>query len=100
MFVRLVYAKTEQRESLREWYETVDIPTVKDQRGLRTLMFLESVDDPEDVVSLTIWDSQADAEAYERSGPYQALLKQASPMLSGETALHSYKVTAVHHASG
>jgi heme-degrading monooxygenase HmoA len=97
MFVRLVYAQTDKRDELREWYETVDIPTVKDQKGLRALMFLESVDNPQEVASLTIWENQEAADEYENNGPYKELVNKVTPMFTQEPTLKSYKVTVVHH---
>jgi heme-degrading monooxygenase HmoA len=74
-----------------------NIPTVNDQKGLRTLVFFESVDTPQEVVSLTIWDVKEDADAYEHNGLYNERMQQAIPMFSEGPTLQSFKVTVTHH---
>ena len=100
MFVRLVFGKvqTNKMEEIRGWYQTEDVPAMKNQKGLRMLLFLESVDSPDEAVSLSIWDSKEDAEAWEKSGPYKELVKKAMLLLAEESKSKSYAVTVVHQA--
>jgi len=100
MFVRLVFGKvqTDKIKEFRRWYKTEDVPAVKNQKGLRMQLLLESVDVPGEAVSLTIWDSKEDAEALDKSGLYKELVKKALPFLTEEPMRKSYEVTVVHQA--
>ncbi len=100
MFVRLVFGKvqTDKIEEFRRWYKNEDVPAVKNQKGLRMLLLLESVDVLGEAVSLSIWDSKEDAEAFEKRGPYKELVKKAIPLLTEEPVRKSYDVTVVHQA--
>ena len=100
MVVRLVFGKiqTDKIKEFRKWYKTEDVPAVKNQKGLRMLLLLESVDAPGEAVSLSIWDSNEDAEAYEKSGLYEKQVKKALTFLTEAPKLKSYEVTVVHQA--
>ena len=45
---------------------------------------LRGVDDPDEGISLTIWDSRAELEAYEQSGLYQGVVDRARAFYVGE----------------
>ena len=100
MFVRLVSGKVKPGKigEFREWYETEDVPAARKLKGLRTMLLLEPVDAPDEVVSLTIWDSEEDAEAFEKSGQFEELVKKAMPLLAEAPVRKSYSVSVVLQA--
>jgi heme-degrading monooxygenase HmoA len=67
------------------------VPDVKDQKGLQKIMFLESVDNPNKIISLSIWDSKEDAEAYEQRGPYMEIIQKAMHLLPNQPTSKSYE---------
>ena len=73
MFVRLTYTKVlpQHTAQLRRIYNEEVIPAVRRREGLIHIMLLEPTDKSDDVISLTEWDTQKDAEEYERSGAYE-----------------------------
>jgi len=90
--------QTDKIEEFRKIYMESMVPAVKNQKGLQILLLLESVDAPGEVVSLSIWDSKENAEAYEKSGLYKEQVKKAIPLLTEAPMLKSYEVTVVHQA--
>jgi heme-degrading monooxygenase HmoA len=48
--------------------------------------------------SLTVWDSEADGLAYERSGTYQSLVDKVRPYFAFAPSLTTYEVS-VHAAA-
>jgi heme-degrading monooxygenase HmoA len=51
-------------------------------RGCRFAGMLQSARHPEDGISMTLWNSEEDARAYEASGLYSDLLAETKPFLS------------------
>lgn len=87
MYLRLVQArvKPEATGSIREMYNNAVIPVLQETPGCVSACLMHNPNRPEDVVSLTIWDSVADAEAYVESGKFGMLMKQVQPFLEETT---------------
>jgi len=79
---------------LRELYNKEVLPTHKGHKGIRFVHLLESLDEKEEGISVTAWDTKADVEAYERSGDYEKLVAKFKEMYAEEPRLKSYEVTA------
>jgi heme-degrading monooxygenase HmoA len=82
-FVRLSVREGREAEFVAFYRDRV-IPAMKATRGCHYAGLLSPWRGDE-YQSLTTWDSAEDAEAYEESGLYHSLLRQAEPMLSGST---------------
>ncbi len=70
---------------LRELYTHRIIPALQDVAGCRYAGLTQSVHHPEQCISLTLWDSQEEALAYEQKGTYQRLIDEARPYLSASS---------------
>jgi len=76
MIVRLTYLSFLPQnlvQAKRIYYDEV-IPTVKKQKGNIDCRLLEPIDKNDEYVSMTTWDTKADADAYESSGVYRNLV--------------------------
>ena len=67
---------------LREFYAKRIIPALQDVMGCRYAGLTHSVHHEDQCISLTLWDSQEDAQAYEKKGVFQALMQEVHPYLS------------------
>ena len=69
------------------------IPRLQKTPGCLYVGLTKSVHDANEYISLTLWESQQHAEAYEKSGVFAELLKGAEPYLAGtsEWRLHLSK---------
>ncbi len=96
MVVRLTYFgfKPEKLSELKKFYNDTAIPTVRQQKGNLDCRLLEPADSKEDYVSMTVWERQEDADAYQSTGVYKKLLDQVRPFFSKEPVLK------VYHAEG
>lgn len=74
-FVRFVLTP-EALPSFRERYQQHVVPALAATEGCLFASLWEGSDDPEATLSLTIWRSPADLEAYEASGLYDRLLDE------------------------
>jgi len=96
MYVRMTFfqLKPGKMQSLRELYNEEVVSAHKNHKGIRFVHLLESLDNKDDGISLTAWDTRADLESYERSGDYEKLVAKFKNMYAGEPELKSYEVTA------
>ncbi len=96
MYVRMTFfqLKSGKMQDLRELYNKEVVPAHKNHKGIRFVHLLESLDNKDDGISLTAWDTKADLESYERSGDYEKLVAKFKGLYAGEPVLKSYEVTA------
>jgi len=87
MYVRLVRARAnpEAASSLRDSYTNTVIPALQATPGCLSACLMQGSKDPLDVVSLTLWESIADAEAYVERGTFGELMKKVRPFLQDTT---------------
>ena len=97
MFARLTHLKflPEHANQLKKIFEEEVIPAVKRQRGNINVMLLEPLDKSEDYISITEWQTRADADAYESSGTYRQLVDNVRHLLTKEPVLKTYEVEVV-----
>lgn len=84
MFMRLVQVKVrpEMAEGLPVMYQEKIIPALRNSPGCLSASLIRSVGNLEEAISMTLWDSQHHAEAYEQGGLFQRLLEEARPYLA------------------
>src|SRR3990172_2359030 len=84
MYLRLVQARTKLEEvsNLQALYTNTIIPTLHGIPGCLYACLMQSNKNPEDMVSMTLWESEEDAEEYVKGGLFEHLMKQVRPMLS------------------
>jgi len=84
MFVRIVSLKIQEGkvEEFEKIYSSVIIPTLKKVRGCRYAFLTKSVGEPNEFISVTVWDKKEDADEYEASGKYQELVDKIKHTLS------------------
>ncbi len=96
MYVRMTFFKLKsgKMQELRELYNKEVVSAHKGHKGIRFVHLLESLDNKDQGISLTAWDTKADLEAYEKSGDYEKLVAKFKDMYAAEPVLQSYEVTA------
>ncbi|GJQ21375.1 MAG: hypothetical protein HBSIN02_17300 [Bacteroidia bacterium] len=87
MYLRLVRAKVHPSaiDSLERAYTDSIIPALRGVPGCLHASLMQSSKNPEDFVSLTLWESVADAEAYVESGTFARLMGLVRPYLQETT---------------
>jgi heme-degrading monooxygenase HmoA len=94
MIARLTFLSvlTEDAEDLKKTYNEEIVPVIKSQRGNIGAWLLEPTDDRDDFISLTEWISKTDADNYESSGTYKALVDKVKEKFRGDPVLKTYTV--------
>lgn len=96
MYIRMTFVqlKPDKKEAARKLYDNEVIPAHKGRPGLRFVHLLESMDNKDEGIAVTAWDTREDALAYENAGDYQELVGKFKDLISGEPQLKSYQITA------
>jgi quinol monooxygenase YgiN len=97
MIVRLTYfnSLTGKIDELKKFHNEVATPTVKKQKGNIDCKLLEPVNSSDQFISMTTWESQEDADAYQSKGVYKQLVDEAKKLFSNEPALKVYRTEGV-----
>ena len=84
LYVRLVSIKIQpgKLEELRKIYMNEIVPALQNYRGCRYIYLSESLQEENEVVSITVWDSKRAAEDYENSGKFGELVDKVKHTFS------------------
>jgi len=95
MFARLTFISIQQDkvEELKRVYNEEVVPVVKNQKGNIGIWLLEPTDSGDEFISLTEWTSKTEADAYEQSGTYRALVDKLKDKYTAKPVLKTYNVS-------
>ena len=98
MFVRLTFCKflPEKINEARRIFTDEIVPTVRKQKGLIDVRFLEPTTKAEDYISITEWKTKEDADVYENNGIYRKLVNKLEPFFTKKPELKTYTVEEVY----
>jgi heme-degrading monooxygenase HmoA len=84
MYVRFVSIKVREgkEKEFKQIYLKEIIPALQKTKGCRFVYLTENLQKNNEFISVTIWDSKVDAEIYENSGQFNALVKKIKHTLS------------------
>jgi heme-degrading monooxygenase HmoA len=94
MFVRVgtFEVKSGSLPALLERYESVCAPLVRSAPGSVDCFVAEPADDTSPVAVCTVWQTEADAQAYESSGAAAQVVAQVREYFAGPPQLLSYRL--------
>ena len=84
MFMRLVQVKvkSESLDIVAGLYAERIVPVLQKTPGCIYASLIRSTSNPDESISLTLWETANDADTYEQSGSFQRLMAEAQPHLS------------------
>ena len=84
MHLRLVRIRAAEGglDGLKQHYIDTVIPALREVRGCRNAFLIENLENQNQLISVTIWDSAEDAEAYDRGPLFQSMLTNTSNLMS------------------
>ena len=100
MFARLTITQMKPgkiQEGINLYKESV-VPTVKMQKGFRGGYLLSDLETGK-AISISLWESQDDAVANEKSGYYQDQIAKFKDIFSAPPTKEGYEVTVQEHVS-
>jgi heme-degrading monooxygenase HmoA len=96
MYVRMTLfkVKADKMDELRNIYVNEVIPAHSSHKGIRFVHLFENMENRDEGISITAWDTRGDLENYERSGDYQKIVGRFKELFTEDVTLKSYEVTA------
>jgi heme-degrading monooxygenase HmoA len=84
MYMRLVYARSKPDLvwKIQQVYAEKIVPRLKEMPGCLCSCLIQSDAHEDEGISMTLWDTEAHADAYEQSGVFRQLLGEVRPYLS------------------
>lgn len=97
MIARLTFYKflPEQLNQVKKIYNEEVVPVVRKQKGNISIKFLEPMDKADELIVVTEWENQKDADQYDASGIYKQLVSKVKSFTTKEPVLRSYTYEAV-----
>jgi heme-degrading monooxygenase HmoA len=92
MYVRLTYVNflPGRAEEAKMIYNGELVPAIKKQKGNLDCRILEPVDNADDYISMTVWETKEDADAYHSTGIYKKMVERIKDLFSKEGILKVY----------
>ena len=92
MIVRLTYLSfiPENLAKAKSIYYDDVVPAVRKQKGNIDCKLLTPMNENDEYISMTIWETKADADAYEHSGLYRELVNKVKKDFSKPPVLKVY----------
>ena len=101
MYARLTFIEIDPKDAKEviTVYSNEIVPAVRKFKGLRDVLLLEPTDEKGQFISLTTWNSKADADEYENSGTYRQLVDKMKEKYTSKPVLKTYNVQESKKAS-
>ena len=97
MVVRLTYFSFApgKIDEVKKFYNEVAVPTVRKQKGNLECRLFEPGNTKDEYISMTSWETPADAEAYQSNGVYKKLVDQVKKYFTKEPVLKIYRSESI-----
>ena len=97
MYLRLTYVGflPGRAEEAMTIYNGELVPAVRKQKGNLDCRMLQPIDDSDDFISMTVWETKEDADLYQSSGTYKKMIDRVSDLFSKEPVLKVYLTDSV-----
>jgi heme-degrading monooxygenase HmoA len=84
LYVRLVSVKLQKGKlsEFRNLYTKEVVPVLQKTKGCRYIYLTESMQEDDEIISITVWDSKKDADDYEHSGQFDDLIHKVKHTFS------------------
>ena len=76
-------------------FEEEIVPVIRKQRGNIDCRLLEPIEKNDDYISMTTWETKADADAYNSSGIYRELVEKVRKNLAKDPFLKVYTTESI-----
>ena len=97
MIVRLTFLSflPQNIVQAKKAFEEEIVPVVRRQRGNIDCRLLEPIEKTDDYISMTTWETKADADAYNSSGIYNDLVEKVRKDFAKDPVLKMYTTESI-----
>src|SRR4051812_29271525 len=94
MFARVAWGKVKAGswQDYEQLYHDEILPDTRNLKGLVFRELLQGADDSTEGISLTLWESREDLDAYEQSDVYKRIIEHARAFYAGEFWVKHFEV--------
>ena len=94
MFLRLTYLyfSPENAGKAKDVYMTEIASVIRNQKGNKEVLFLESAENSEEFISYSLWENESDIKAFEASPDYVKAINRVKEFASKAPVQKYYKV--------
>jgi heme-degrading monooxygenase HmoA len=100
MFARVLWGKvkTGMWDDYERYYNEKVVPPTQKMKGFRERRLLRSLDNPDESVSISVWETREDLENYTKSIERQTIVREAEKLFAGEYSVRDFdiRISAVH----
>ena len=100
MFARVLSGRVKPGmwNDYERYYDEKVVPPTEKMKGFRERRLLRSLDNPDEAVSLCVWETKEDMENYVRSIERQTIVREAEKLFTGEYSVREFeiRISAVH----
>jgi heme-degrading monooxygenase HmoA len=97
MIVRLTFISflPQNVQQAKRIYNEQVVPVVRKQKGNLDCRLLEPVEKADEYISMTTWETKADADAYHSSGTYKDLVEKVRKDFAKDPVLKVYTTESI-----
>jgi quinol monooxygenase YgiN len=94
MYARLTFIEINPKDlkEVTATYNAEIVPAVRAFKGVVDVLLLEPTDSSGSIISMTTWNSKADADEYENSGTYRLLVNKLKDKYTSKPVLKTYNL--------
>jgi heme-degrading monooxygenase HmoA len=100
MIARVLWAKVKPGmwDDYERYYNEKVVPPTQKMKGFRERRLLRSLDNPDEGVSISVWETREDLENFARSIEHQTIVREAEKLFAGEYTVRDFdiRISAVH----
>ena len=100
MFARVLSGKVKPGmwNDYERYYNEKVVPPTEKMKGFRERRLLRSLDNPDEAVSICVWETREDMENYVRSIERQTIVREAEKLFAGQYSVREFeiRISAVH----
>ncbi len=100
MFARVLRGKVKPGmwDDYERYYNEKVVPPTQKMNGFRERRLLRSLDDPDEGISISVWETREDLENYVRSIERQTIVLEAENLFAGEYSVRDFeiRISTVH----
>jgi heme-degrading monooxygenase HmoA len=100
MFARVLWGKVKPGmwDEYERYYNEKVVPPTQKMKGFRERRLLRSFDNPDEGVSISVWETREDLENYVRSIEHQTIVQEAEKLFASAYTVRDFyiRISAVH----
>ncbi len=100
MFARVLSVKVKPGmwDNYERYYNEKVVPPTQKMKGFLERRLLRSLDNPDEAISINVWETREDLENYVRSIEHRTIAQEAEKLFAGEYSVRDFeiRISTVH----